>query len=107
MRELQVGDTLWLVEERRQPRQVRVEKIGRVWLTLSDGRRVDRRTLRPETSAFATSCFRTLEEYEEQTKLSRFWRLFRYALDYKPAPGVTAEDVRQAAAILRISLPEA
>lgn len=88
------GDTLWYVEAwgysgPPPSDSVTVEKVGRVWLTLAGGRRVDRKTGQIELSGFeygSGAIYRDEREYLANVALGEEWRKFVGCLPKFAAP---------------------
>jgi len=109
VRDLQVGDSVYVVcNERRMTHydgERRVEKVGRQYVTLDDGRRFDRDRRASHSGDWpAAKLWRSAAEWEQHVEATAELSRLRNALGYAAQPGVTAEVVRQAAALLRVEL---
>ena len=98
-----VGQKLWFVRSERrsgEPREVTVEKIGRVWTTLSNGLRCDA-SGKVDGGKYQSPghCYASREVYElEQAR----WK-FKRNLEHKRMPeSLTIEALAQIAASLEI-----
>lgn len=106
--DLKPGDTLWYVEtshERVPGVNVTVKKLGRIWLTLIGGRRVNRQTGHVEISnvGYGTPghIYRDQSEYVTKLDLISGWAKFVYGLNhYVVPPGMTAEKIQRMKDIL-------
>ena len=110
MSEYKVGDKLWWVgsDNRRTQREVTVEKVGRVWLTLSNGHRVDKVTLKADAGGFVSpgTCWLRKEAYEHCVRLELAWgSLQRKVRETWSIPDdVTLEDIKAAAMYLKMEI---
>lgn len=102
-----VGQKLWFVRSERrsgEPREVTVEKIGRVWTTLSNGLRCDA-SGKVDGGKYQSPghCYASREVYElEQARLAAWWK-FKRNLEHKRMPeSLTIEALAQIAASLEI-----
>ena len=103
----EVGQKLWFVwSERRigEPREVTVEKVGRVWATLDNHRRCDA-TGKVDGGQYQSPghCYVSREVYElEQSRLNAWWK-FKRGLEHKQMPeSLTIEALAQIATSLEI-----
>ena len=101
----EVGQKLWFVRNRKRsdgPREVTVEKAGRVWATLSNRLRCDA-TGKVDGGNYQSPghCYVNREAYElEQARLSAWWK-FKRGLEHKQMPEtLTIEALAQIAASL-------
>ena len=108
--EYKVGDKLWWVgsDNKRTQREVTIEKVGRVWLTLSNGHRVDKVALKADAGEWTSpgTCWLSKEAYEHCARLDRAWDALRRAVNntwYIP-DNVTLEDIKAAAALLKLEI---
>ena len=103
----EVGQKMWFVrsEKRRgEPREVTVEKSGRVWATLSNGMRCDKSGCVDGGQYNSPGhCYVSREAYEfDQSRLTA-WRKFKCGLEHKKMPAaLTIEALAQIAASLEI-----
>jgi len=110
--EYKVGDKLWWVgsDNRRTQREVTVEKVGRVWLTLSNGIRVDKVTLlaEPQNYGYSTpgTCWLSKDAYEHCARLERAWNELKGKLrdSWSVPDDVTLEDIKAAAMYLKMEI---
>lgn len=106
--DIKPGDTLWYVEishERLPGVNVTVEKVGRVWLTLIGGRRVNRQTAEVEYSGIGHGTpghvYRDQSEYVAKLNLVSGWAKFVNVLNHYVVPvGMTAEKIQRMRDIL-------
>jgi len=109
---LVVGQMLWLVPPDRQqsPGWVTVEKIGRKWAFVSGRRKVDALTLESERTGFGHDThgtfYLTQEEWREEERRRKMWRTIRGNIDLSPPDDISTDAIRQAAALLGITLPD-
>lgn len=103
----EVGQKLWFVRSEKRtgpPREVTVEKVGRVWTTLNNHMRCDA-SGRVDGGEYASPgrCYASREVYElEQARLEAWWK-FKRALERKQMPeSLTMEALAQIAASLEI-----
>ena len=103
----EVGQNLWFVRSERrtgEPREVTVEKVGRVWATLDNHQRCDA-TGKVDGGKYQSPghCYVSREVYElEQARLAAWWK-FKRALDRKQMPeSLTLEALAQIATSLEI-----
>ena len=103
----EVGQKLWFVRSEKrsgEPREVTVEKVGRVWATLSNHLRCDA-TGKVDGGSYQSPghCYVNRGAYElEQARLIA-WRKFTCGLEYKQMPEtLTIEALAQIAASLEI-----
>jgi hypothetical protein len=108
--EYKVGDKLWWVssDNKRTQREVTVEKVGRVWLTLSNHHRVDKVTLKADAGGFTSpgTCWLSKEAYEHCVRLELAWgSLQRKVRETWSVPDdVTLEDIKAAAMYLKMEI---
>lgn len=108
--EYKVGDKFWWVssDNKRTQREVTVEKVGRAWLTLSNGHRVDKVTLKADAGGYNSpgTCWLSKEEYERSVRLQVAWTtLSRKLRDSWGVPdNVTLEDIKAAAMYLKMEI---
>lgn len=108
VRELQVGDPVYVVFGDRRSKsdgERRVMGVGRQYVTLNNGRRYDRDTGSSHIDdVFQSELWRSEAEWLERVEATAALALLRNRIGYAAKPGVTADDVRQAAALLRVEL---
>jgi hypothetical protein len=108
--EYKVGDKLWWVgsDNKRTQREVTVEKVGRVWLTLSNNHRVDKVTFKADAGSWTSpgTCWLSKEAYEHCARLEQSWGALRRAVDNKwhMPDNVTLEDIKAAAMYLKLEI---
>ena len=70
------GDTLYVVRNRREARNIRVGKVGRKWITLDIGDRVDLETLAIDGGDYTSpgQCYLSLEHYKHEQRRAVAWR---------------------------------
>jgi hypothetical protein len=108
--EYKVGDKLWWVgsDNKRTQREVTVEKVGRVWLTLSNRHRVDKVTLKADAGEWTSpgTCWLSKEAYEHRARLTTAWGVFRRTASnvWDVPDGVTLEDIKAAAMYLKLEI---
>ena len=103
----EVGQKLWLVHRQishGETEEVEVVKVGRKWLTLSCGCRVEVDNLRTEGSD-STTCYLSRNAWEEDMALRESWRKFRLDVEGKTfiPLGVTVQKISDARKILGMS----
>lgn len=106
-----VGQKLWYVTSNRrgESRWIVIAKIGRKWLTCEDCHceiRIDAETMAADGGDYSSpgKCYLSGEEHrQELLLLSAHDNLYR-KLSHRPYLGVTIEDVRAAAKLLRIDI---
>lgn len=111
---LVVGQKLWYVPGDRhsptqRPHEVTVASVGRKWATLTNRTRVDMGTMQVEYTGYGWhgQCWLSRAEWEAEEYRQRAWRLIREAIGYRDAPSdISTDAIRQAAALLGITLPE-
>jgi len=108
--EYKVGQKLWWASSynRQIQREVTVEKVGRVWLTLSNGTRVDKVTLKADADGFTSpgTYWLSKEAYEHCVRLELAWgSLQRKVRETWSVPDdVTLEDIKAAAMYLKMEI---
>jgi hypothetical protein len=108
--EYKVGDKLWWIssDNNRTQREVTVEKVGRVWLTLSNRHRVDKTTLVADAGAWVSpgTCWLSKEAYEHCARLRRAWTVLRCEVSNRGniPNDVTLEDIKAAAMYLKLEI---
>src|SRR5215467_6214163 len=102
-----VGQQLWYVPSRKyaRPEYVEVEKIGRVWITLRGGDRIDRQTLLADGRGYASpgQCYFSKEDYEREVALDTAWGSLRRAIDRGRPKHLTLEQILQTHRMLSAS----
>lgn len=113
MSNLEVGQKLWFVYntysyrrlERAEGSEVVVEKIGRNWAHLSDGHRINKESMVADGGKHSSPgrCYLSKEHYDAEIQLIRAWREFAQRVPMYGVPkGVTIEDIKAAAALLKL-----
>ena len=101
---LKVGQELWYAPPRGwgQPRIVTVEKVGRKWARLDNGRRIDVTNLYADCSVPGFGrCYLSEADVLREEQLWAAWRALRDALSRRPFDrGISLDAIRQAAALL-------
>ncbi len=113
---VRTGDSLWLAYSRnswnstRGLKEVTVNKIGRAWITCSDGTRVSREDMTIDGGEYSSpgSAYRSASEYEEEISLNKAWMSLQDELRraHRPADGVTVQDIAKVLEILRLPAPK-
>ena len=110
--EHKVGQTFWWVSSNnsRTQGEVSIVKVGRVWLTLSNGNRVDKKTMETYSGEYVSpgSCWPSKEHFEEHLRFSRMWNSFRSAVSntWTIPKNVTLEHIKEAASLINLKLGE-
>lgn len=104
------GQKLWWVSSNRynKAQYVTITKVGRKWATLSNQHRIDKATLRADGGGYVSPgcCYLSKEQHDQEVRASSVFSELRNRLSFSPSHGVTEEDIRQAAKLLRIKLEE-
>lgn len=99
---LKQGQTLWFVPAyvKSEGYEVVVVSVGRKWAHLSNGKRIDNKTLSVDCSA--GGCYVSQGAYRERIELEAAWRAFLAEIrnQWSPIGGVTIDDINQARALL-------
>lgn len=84
---------------------VTITKIGRKWLELSNGFRVDKMRLVADGRGYSSpgTAYVSREDRESQIRLQAAWHNLRRRMESHPGEGVTAERVAEAARLLGFS----
>jgi hypothetical protein len=110
-----VGQTLWFVYYKgysSSPRpdcEVTITKVGREWLTLSSGHRVDKHTLIADGKGYSSPgrCYLSREIYEKRVATLKAWRDFSSTIDPRNPPDLASlESIAQAMRLLNLEKPE-
>ncbi len=110
MTEFNVGQKLWWVwsdPRTGDPKSVTIEKVGRKWITLSNGHRIDKESMRADGDGYASPgcCYMSETEYQVAKMRAFLWSDLRRKVEFGAVPnGVTIADIREAARLLRIEL---
>lgn len=111
MSEYKTGQTFWWVSSNnsRTQKEVTLEKVGRVWLTLSNGHRVDKLTLKAFAGEWTSpgTCWPSKAEYDKTVRLQTAWESLRRQLcnSWGGVPNnVTVEDIKAAAMYLKLEI---
>lgn len=108
-RKYHVGQQLWYVRDgATSGRYVMIERIGRRWLYCSEGKEIDRKTLKEKSPrGFATlgQGWLTRDDHERYLRRHDAWRHFRRQVQDKwSAPeNVTLEQIQAACDLLRLA----
>lgn len=104
---IKVGDQLWYATTARYERSqlVTVKKVGRKWLTLSNGRRADKGTLEVDGYPSGASLHESEEAWKANVALGVAWGHIRSKIGrtYRVPQGVSAADIAQAMDLLRLA----
>lgn len=106
MSDYKVGDYLWFVPSGRagSSHSVKIVTVGRKWLTLDDGRRVDKVTLVADGKGYSSpgTCYQSQKFYEDGVALYDAWSDFVDKVRYqnRARPGVTLDIIKQARSLL-------
>jgi len=105
--DIKPGDRVYAVTQNIR-RYTEVCKVGRIWVECNHYGRFDKQTGRIDGGRYSSPgrVYRTEEEYLERIELETLIRRLRNLLTQIPNDGVTADDIRAAAKLLRIELPE-
>lgn len=107
-----VGQKLWLVPNEYaryigEPHEVEIEKVGRAWLTIKNGRyRVCIKTLAingSKTSSSLGFCYLRKEVWEAERNLKLAWDALRSEIQssgWRAPKGLTAERIKEARELL-------
>lgn len=81
---------------------VTITRVGRKWLELSNGHRVDKVRLVADGRGYASpgTAYLSREEREAQVRLQDAWRSLRAGMGSAPGDGVTIERIAEAARLL-------
>ena len=99
-----VGQTLWFKYDGYSSRsgvdrEVAITKIGRSWIYIDNGHRVDKETLIADGKGYASpgACYLSKKDYDEDVLLAREWRLFSRMIQdsYNAPEGVTVESIQK------------
>jgi hypothetical protein len=108
-----VGDTVFWVprdpRHRSQARELRITKVGRVWLTLEDNRRIDIKTLLmdAEGQGYADQCYLTRDDWMLERARQSSWGSLRHVLHRSGPPAhVTAEWLDSVIDFITAKLPQ-
>lgn len=97
-----VGQTLWYVPRwNGNSREVTIQKVGRVWLTLSNGERCDMKLMVNGNQSPNGRVYLSREAYEAEQALRKAWSAFAMLVrGHRQPDGVTIEKIKQASALL-------
>lgn len=108
--EFKVGQVLFwewssYTHRRRENEDVTITKIGRKWLELSNGYRVDKETLVADCGKYSPAgrCYLDRAAREEELRVQNAWRDLNRRMGYSVPSGVSADDIEQAAKLLGLS----
>jgi len=106
--EYKIGQTLWYVPIRRhgQPCEVTITKVGRQWLTLSNGHRVCKEDLVCDGKGYVSPgrCYVSQDEYRQEALLNNQWDRFRAEISswHRRPNSVSHDDLCKVMTILGI-----
>jgi len=110
-----VGQNLWWVYENsysNSPRpgcEVAITKIGRKWIDLDNGHRVDKHTFYADGRGYSSPgrCYLSREIYEKRVATLKAWRDFSSTIDPRNPPDLASlESIAQAMRLLNLEKPE-
>lgn len=108
--EFKVGQVLFwewssYTHRRRENEDVTITKIGRKWLELSNGHRVDKETLVADGGKYSPAgrCYLDRAAREEESRAKKAWSDLKERMGYSVPSGVSADDIEQAAKLLGLS----
>lgn len=97
------GQELWFVpqESRRPPYAVTIKQVGRKWLHLSNGERIDKATLIADGHGYSSpgTAYPSREIYEGRIALQNAWIEFARKVEktwLRAPPGVTLAQIQNA-----------
>ena len=110
-REFRVGDKLVLAGNtygrRETPHTVQITKIGRKWMYFGNSRsRASMETLVVDGGEYTSpgKLWFSSDEYEAWTSTCHLMNELQGCLTHRPNPGVTADNIRAAAKLLRVEI---
>jgi len=106
---MKVGDKLYFVYYDRSCGYLEVVKVGRVWAYLSNGYRIDLKTLRSDGGNYSSPgrAWKSKEEYDASYAKDKLWLIFRILVrEVKVDNDFTSKQIVKAAAALGIDLDE-
>lgn len=105
--EYQVGQVLYFEHSEYHRRhapleEVAVVKVGRVWMTLSNGKRADVKTLVVDGGKYSSPgrCWLNKEERESELAARKAWQSLKARMGHAAPEGVSAESIERAAKLL-------
>lgn len=112
-KQYEVGQSLYWVSNRQvrgstTKEAVTITKIGRRWMDISNGHRIDKQTLWADSGNYTSPgmCYASEADYLAKIEAERLFLLLARRMGYHPQSGVTADDIRAAAALLGLDLEE-
>lgn len=99
---MNVGQTLYWSPSRGhgQKGEVSITKVGRRWIELDNGYRIDKQTMRADGKGYSSPgcCFLSEADYETTLKLNLAWREFRLLVErtFSVPDGVTFSQIENA-----------
>lgn len=83
---------------------VRITKIGRRWIGLSNGHRADASTLWADGGKYSSPgrCFLSRDSREEERNRDAAWTALRNKMSFRSPEQVSAADIAQAARLLGV-----
>ena len=106
---MKVGDELYFVYYDRSCGYLEVVKVGRVWAYLSNGYRIDLKTLRSDGGNYSSPgrAWRSKVEHDESVARDKLWLIFRILVSaVRLDNDLTIEQIVKAADALGIDLDE-
>lgn len=108
--EYKVGHKFWWVgsDNKRTQSEVTVTKVGRAWLTLSNGHRVDKTTLVADAGEFTSPghCWESKSAFDGHASIAKAWSALQreVQLSLSVPKNVTLDDIKAAAAHLKLEI---
>ncbi len=112
--ELHPGQTLLFLRSRSRAETVQfaeytIERVGRVWAHTTGGRaamRINKHTLVVDGGGYESPgrCYFSLDHYEAERQADAAWTALNQKVTYRRPPNMTAETIREAAALLGIAI---
>lgn len=100
-----IGQTLyWVPSHRRTAYHVTITAIGRVWMKLSNHEKVTVAGLTVGGDFRSGTCYPSKQVYQDTVLLTEAWVKLHRDMGYVPTPGVTLEQIHEAAEILGVKL---
>lgn len=108
----EVGQKLWLVPVRwsrigkagDDGKEVTVISVGRKWIGLDNGKRVDAKTLKVEMRGYSDTdrCYPSRENYRHEYELNQEWEWLRHMIPISRPPGITLDSIQLIASVLQL-----
>jgi hypothetical protein len=111
LKKLKVGQKLFLVRNYGPSIEVEIEKVGRKWAQLDNRYRINIETMCVDGGGGNSPgrCYFSEVEYRQKVESDNFWRNFIRKVNqynWNTPSGITVDDMRDAAKILKINLDE-